>query len=187
MSVIERSKTQVRAFGSRSFFRSVVQLLVLLAFCASGTVLFAQIVTIRLVNGRNGHPMSNSHVNVWVGPERKRTMVIPTDKDGLARLRLTDNDDEVDLHMRKKYVGDNVVTHPIVKYDENFQVNVPFVVCYPHVQDYSWLAITNISTKQLLQQGIVWPNACGKATASPKPGELTIFVRPLTWWEGMKD
>jgi hypothetical protein len=158
----------------------------LLVFTSTGTFLGAQIVTIKLVNGRNGHPMSSSYVNVWVGTKRKEAMVIPTDKDGIARLRLTDNDDEVDLHMRKKYVRDNVVIDPIVKYDEEFQVNVGFVICYPHVRDYSWLSTANISTKQLLQEGIVWPNSCGKATASPEPGELIIFVRPLTWWEKMK-
>jgi hypothetical protein len=113
-------------------------------------------------------------------------MVIPTDKDGIARLRLTDNVDEVDLHVLEKHIGDNVVIDPIVKYDENLWVNVPFVICYPHVRDYPWLAITNISSKQLLQQGIVWPNTCGKAVASPKPGELVIFVRPLNLWERMK-
>jgi hypothetical protein len=163
-----------------------VKLLALLAIGSSATVLCAQMVTIKLVNGRNGNPMSNSHVNIWVGPERKRTMVIPTDKNGIARLRLTNNDDEVDLHMREKHIGDNVVIDPIVKYDETLRINVPFVICYPHVRDYSWLAITNISAKQVLQQGIVWPNTCGKATASPKPGEVTIFVRPLTWWEKLK-
>jgi hypothetical protein len=130
--------------------------------------------------------MSNSHVNVWVGTTRKEAMVIPTDKDGIARLRLTDNDDEVDLHIRGKYSGDNVVIDPIVKYDDNFGVNVGFVICRPHASDYSWLSTTNISTKQLLQQGIVWPNSCGKATASPMPGKLVVFVRPLSWWEKMK-
>jgi len=130
--------------------------------------------------------MSNSHVDVWVGTKRIEAMAIPTDKDGIARLRLTDNDDEVDLHMREKHIGDDVVIGPIMKYDENVRVNVPFVICYPHVRDYSWLAVTNISTKQLLQQGIVWPNTCGKATASPKPGELIIFVRPLSFWEKFK-
>jgi hypothetical protein len=130
--------------------------------------------------------MSNSHVNIWVGTKRIEAMAIPTDKDGVSRLRLTDNDDQVDLHMREKHIGDDVVIRPIMKYDENFRVNVPFVICYPHVRDYSWLSTTNISTKQLLQQGIVWPNTCGKATASPKPGELILFVRPLTWWEKLK-
>lgn len=127
-----------------------MQILVPLAFGSSGTVLRAQTLEIKLVNERNGHPMSNSHVNIWVGPERKRTMVIPTDKDGIARLRLTDIDDEVDLHIRERSEGGDVVIDPIVKYDKNLRFNVPFVICYPHVQDYSWLAITNISTKQLL-------------------------------------
>jgi len=146
----------------------------------------AQIVDIKLVNGRNGHPMSNSHVNVWVGAKRKSAMVIPTDKDGIARLRLTDNEDEVDLRMSEKHIGDNVVIGPIVKYDDKFSVNVPFVICRPNVRDYSWLATTNISTKELLLQGIVWANTCGKTTASPKPGELVIFVRPLNWREMWK-
>ena len=173
-------------FLNKLSFRSVVRFLLLLVLTASGTILCAQIVTIKLVDGRNSHPMSNSHVDVWVGTKRIEAMAIPTDKDGIARLRLTDNDDEVDLHMREKHIGDDVVIGPIMKYDENVRVNVPFVICYPHVRDYSWLAVTNISTKQLLQQGIVWPNTCGKATASPKPGELIIFVRPLSFWEKFK-
>lgn len=169
----------------QSRFRAVVLSWVLLVLNTTWMPLCAQSVEIKLVNGRNGHPVSNSHVNVWVGTKRKEAMV-PTDKDGVARLRLTANDDEVNLHMRRKYAGDNVVIDPIVKYDEKFQVNVGFVICDSQVRDYSWLSTTNISTTQLLQQGIVWPNSCGKATASPKPGELVIFVRPLTWWEKFK-
>jgi hypothetical protein len=113
-------------------------------------------------------------------------MTIPTDQDGIARLSLTDNDNDVDLHVRTKNIGNDVVINPIVKYDDNFRVNAPFVVCYPHASDHSWLSIAEISTKKLLQQGIVWPNSCGKATSSPIPGELIVFVRPLTWWEKLK-
>jgi hypothetical protein len=170
----------------RIILRSILPFITLLVLITSGTTLCAQDVTIKLVNGRNGHPMANSHVNVWVGSKRTIAMVILTDKDGIARLRITHNDTEVDPHMREKYIGDNVVIDPIVKYDDNFRVNVPFVICYPHGGDYSWLAINNISPKQLLQQGIVWPNTCGKATASPTPGELIIFVRPLNLWEILK-
>ena len=173
-------------FVNKIPFRSVVLFLFFLVVTASSTFLCAQMVTIKLVNGRNGHPMSNSHVNVWVGPKSKRTMVIPTNIDGIARIRLTDNDEEVDLHIRKSSEGGDVVIDPIVKYDDNIRVNVPFVICYPRVRDYSWLAITNISTTQLLQQGIVWPNSCGKATEESIPGELIIFVRPLSWWETLK-
>lgn len=162
-----------------------MRFLLLLVLTTSATTVHAQMVTIKLVNGRNGYPISNSHVNVWVGTKSKEAIVIPTDKDGFARLRLTDNDAEVDLHMRE-HTGDNVALNPIVKFDETLRVNIPFVICYPHVRDYSWLSTTSIPTRQLLQQGIVWPNTCGKATASPEPGELIIFVRPLNWREKLK-
>jgi hypothetical protein len=167
---------------------SVARFPLLFILTASGAISFAQVVSIKLVDGRTGHPMLNSYVNVWVGPnpQKETMMMIPTDKDGIARLRLTDNDNEVYIHRRNKFPGDSVVNDPIVKYDDKMQVNIGHVICYPHVREYSWLATIDISSKQLLQQGIVWPNACGKVTEEPKPGELVIFVRPLTWWEKLK-
>lgn len=38
----------------------------------------------------------------------------------------------------------------------------------------------------VLQHGVVTANYCGNTTASPQPGEIIIFVRPLTWWEKLK-
>ena len=54
------------------------------------------------------------------------------------------------------------------------------MLCQLRKPDDSWLAMTDFSTKKVLEEGIVTANTCGKATASPKPGELVIFVRPLT-------
>lgn len=55
-----------------------------------------------------------------------------------------------------------------------------------HLPDYSWLAITDFSMKMVVQQGIVPPNACGNATAWQEPGEVVLFVRPVSWWEKLK-
>ena len=42
----------------------------------------------------------------------------------------------------------------------------------------------------IVASGLVASNNCSKRTATAKPGELIIFVRPATWWEkfiwGMK-
>ena len=176
-----------RASLPRPILRIVAQFLMLPAFIASGTLLYSQTVTIKLVNGRNGHPMAASHVNVWVGSQRKEAIAIPTDKNGVARLRLTNNDDEVDIHNRCNGCGVFGVVNPVVKYDDSLRINVGYVLCQVHGSDYSWLAIKAISTKQLLQKGIVMPNTCGKVSASPNPGELTIFVRPLDFWEILKE
>jgi hypothetical protein len=188
MPVTERSRACVRVFAVRLIFRNVLRLLLPLALFSSGTALCAQTIGIKLVNGRNGRPIAASCVNVGVGVgnERKKTIAIPTDKDGIARLRLTDNDDEIDIRDRWKDCGLFGVIKPVVKYDDVLAINVGYVLCQSRTADNSWLAITDLSTKEVFQHGIVTANTCGKATASPKPGEVIIFVRPLTWWEKLK-
>lgn len=43
----------------------------------------------------------------------------------------------------------------------------------------------------IVSSGLVATNNCGRRTATAKPGELVIFIRPATWWErfiwGMKE
>lgn len=168
-------------------FRRAEMSLVLLLLTTSATLLQTQTVTIKLVNGRNGLPMAGSHVNVWVGNERKMAMAIPTDKQGIARFRLIVNDGEVDILRSRSSDVEPVVTDPVVKYDDFIRINVGYVLCQPGGSNYSWLATKQVSTKQLINEGIVMPNTCGKVTASPNPRELVIFVRPLNFWERLKE
>ena len=193
MPMIERSRTRVRVCAVKLFFRSVLQFLLPIALLgSSGAALRAQTIEIKLVNGRNGRPIAASCVNVGVGVgvgvgnERKKTIAIPTDKDGIARLRLTDNDDEIDIRDRWKDCGLFGVINPVVKYDNVLPINVGYVLCQSRTADNSWLAITDLSTKEVLLHGVVTANTCGKAIAPPKPGEVIIFVRPLSWWEKLK-
>ena len=78
------------------------------------------------------------------------------------------------------------LVNPVVKYADSIRVNVGCVLCVPHGTNYSWLATQTFSTKEVLQSGVVSQNVCGKATASPQPGEIILFVRPLTVWEKLK-
>jgi hypothetical protein len=150
------------------------------------TTVCAQTLRIKLVNGRDGHPIADSCVNVWVGDRRKQAMAIPTDKDGIARLRLTENDGEIDVDNRWKACGDFGVIRPVVKYDDSFQVNVGYVLCQPHSPNNSWLSSQPFSTQLVLRSGVITGNVCGNAEASPEPGELVMFVRPLTFCERLK-
>jgi hypothetical protein len=149
--------------------------------------LSAQEIEIRLVDGRNGRPITGaaSYVNAWVGTERKEAIVIPTDKKGVARLQLTLNTGKINIPNPSKDRGSIVVANPVVKYDEFLRINVPYAWCGSG-SNYSWLMLGHFSTKQILQHGYVSPNTCGKATASPKPGQMILFVRPLTLWEKLK-
>jgi hypothetical protein len=35
----------------------------------------------------------------------------------------------------------------------------------------------------IVTSGLVAKNNCSRRTAKAKPGELVIFIRPVTWWE----
>jgi len=162
-------------------------LFVFLVLGTPGQSLGAQAIKIKLVNGKSGLPIANTCVNMWVGTERKDAMAIPTDKDGIAWLYLTDKNAEVNTQNQPKTCGNLGVVHPVVKYADTVRVVTGYVVCQPHAPNYSWLATMEFSTKQIVQQGIVTGNVCGESTASLEPGELIIFVRPLSWWEKLKE
>jgi hypothetical protein len=153
-----------------------------------GASLPAQTLEIRLVDGRNGRPMvgASSYVNVWVGAERKEAIAIPTDENGVARLQLTFNTEEINIPDSSKDRGSIVVDHPVVSYNESFRINAPYVLCGSGGSNYSWLRSENFSTKEIVQHGYVSPNTCGKAAVSPQPGKVMLFVRPLTWREKLK-
>ena len=165
----------------------ILKLLMSLFLISPGVPLSAQTLEITLVDGRNGRPMvgSSSYVNVWMGTERKEAIAIPTDGKGVARLQLTLNVSEVSIP-NSQNSGSIVVDHPIVKYDESFRINAPYVLCGPGGGSHSWLELKSFSTKEVLDHGYDSANACGKVTVSPQPGQVVLFVRPLTFWEKMK-
>lgn len=147
------------AASCHSSRQAVFCLLLIAASLGKGA--HAQSVRVRLVDGRNGRPIAGTHVNVRVGKERKWAIVIPTDKDGVASLVLTDKEGEVNV---PRMDGDesHVVINPVVKYDDDLAINAPYVLCQPGTPDYSWLAIRHISTKQVVGQGIVTPMLAGR-------------------------
>lgn len=163
----------------------MVRLLLLLTF-GSVFTLSAQTLEIKLIDGRNGHPIANTCVNVWVGEERKDPLTIPTDTHGTARLRLTNDSAEINTDDSWKACGDFGVINPVVQYKDLFKVNVGYVVCEPHGTDFSWLEVKKLPTREVMQRGVVTANTCGKSNASPTPGHITIFVRPLNFWEKLK-
>jgi hypothetical protein len=185
-SVATGSKVLLKAFLAAALPKPW-QVFALFCVYSGVTLLRAQTVEIRLINGRNGHPITNTCMNIWVGDERKEPLAIPTDKNGTARLRLTRDAAKVKIGDVWKACGDFGVVNPVVERKDFIKVNVGHVVCEPHGTDFSWLAVMPFSTEQLLQQGAVHTNSCGKVTASPRPGELVLFVRPLNWWEALKE
>jgi hypothetical protein len=128
---------------------------------------------------------TSAYVNVWVGKEHKEAIAIPTDDNGVARLQLTLNPNEENIPISTGH-GTTVEKHPVVKYAESLKINVPYVLCGSGEGNRSPLELKNFSTKEVLDHGYASGNTCGKVTASPQPGQVVLFVRPLTFWEKMK-
>jgi hypothetical protein len=177
--------------GSRAVRFSVARgilyglLISVLGFRGAG--LCAQEIKIKLIDGRNGQPLGNNYVNVWVGHDRKEATAIPVDSNGIATLRLTSENSGVDRSHQWSRCGLFGVIHPVLKYHDDIGLILGYVLCQADSGDYSWLEKHEYATRDLVQTGIVTPNTCGKATAERKPGELIIFARPLTWWERWKE
>jgi hypothetical protein len=170
-----------------SFRCGWLNLLVTVLLVVSAMSVAAQTLEIKLVDGRNGRPMvgTSAYVNVWVGRERKEAIAIPTDDHGVARLQLTLNPNEENIPLSTGH-GTIVEKHPVVKYDESFRINVPYVLCGAGEGSHSPVDLRNFSTKEVLDHGYASGNTCGKVTATPQPGQVILFVRPLTFLEKMK-
>jgi hypothetical protein len=114
-------------------------------------------VVVRFVDARNGHPISDSKVNVWLGKDF--SLMDPDAKDEIAldaaaaqpRTLRVMPDMRLDCRSKNGHSppGDQIT----------------------------------YSLEEILSKGIVGVNVCGKATATPSPGVLILFVRPLTAYE----
>ncbi len=150
--------------------------LILALFAIGGTSCNAQTLHVRLLNGKTGKPLPNAYVNVWVGDQRKDAVPIVIDSNGEASLSLTNSASDPQLQAES-------VHSPTFLYSPEIRVQVGFVLCQVTRQKYSWLHITPYSTTDWVRTGLVTSNACGKSATKPEPGVLTIFARPLSFWE----
>jgi len=116
-------------------------------------------IDIKLLNGKNGHPIGDSTVNVWLGNEISASQMIPDAKDeiGLDLAGVEPRTLRVAPNMRLDCRSTNGHSPP--------GDQIPY------------------SLDEILSKGIVGENVCGKATASPTPGGLILFFRPMTFYE----
>ena len=202
---ITTSDTSGRRFAAKG-------LLALFLFASCATALRAQSIQIMLVNGKTGRPIDGSLLNVWVGHVREFPFEIPADRHGVALLRLTHNDSEINVpeckdmqadseklqmnrnkkdeaEFNKKYKNCTAfeVKDPIVRFADSISIG-PVVRTLNGAAYFQYVpcwadSVTVFSTEDVLQHGVVTANNCGKARASPEHGQLILFVRLPTQME----
>lgn len=116
-------------------------------------------VTIRvlMLNAKTGRPVPNAGVNFFVKGVRN-TPSYGTNAEGIATIEVKP-DDQVS---------------PMTNWGFTCRKHPEFTE-----PDYT-------SVEEILTRGVVIENTCGKARAEPIRGQITIFVRHLTFWEALK-
>jgi hypothetical protein len=166
-------------------------LIALLFLASSGSALPAQAVQIKLVNGKTGRPVAGACIGVGTMKDTRMAVYIPTNKDGVAKLRVTRKNNEVEISYDPKLgCGGNGAINPILKYDDTLAINTsghdPSCV-FPKGVPKARFKEVSFSTNEVIQHGAVSTNTCGKVTASPQAGEVILFVRPRNFQEKMRD
>lgn len=169
----------------RPHFRYVALLLGVLGVTVT---LHAQEVQIKIkvLNGRNGQPLEKScvYVQVWKTPREFSAEEIATDHKGVAPIRLSYDDASVSPGRKDSACFRGATVDAVLRYGDSVNI-VPnrdtAVDCRPGTnpsvrRDYSY------PLKLIVRRGIVLANTCGKAAATPTPGEVILFVKPVHWW-----
>ncbi len=124
----------------------------------------AQQIHLRIINGHSGKPVVNATVITLItpGPAHPVANLPTTDANGLTTLSVP-----VDGRVSAVVTSYPTCRH-VAKVD---RTRSPI----------------SFSISQVESSGIVEMNNCSKQIAPPTPGELTLFVRPLHWWERLSD
>jgi hypothetical protein len=160
-----------------------------------GPLLHAQEIQIRVLNGRNGKPVTNECLNVSLGPWHGADLLAPTDKSGVVVLHIAKNDVTADTACQ----GWSKQAHRAEGTDTISVMGDYYVAC----QEYGKISsreqtkpdalpsviktvVPSYTFKKILESGVSAANTCGKFRAEAKPGELILFVRPRGVLERLK-
>jgi hypothetical protein len=191
--VLERVLLKRKIYAAN--FAALVWSGLLIALVGSaGPVLHAQEGHIKVLNGRNGMPITNECLNVWIGPSFRENLIAPTNNEGVVVLRYRSGDVTADAVTAHTCDGMAVLgPKPLPKGKDAIAISGDYYVpCReygksdPGKLDLGLGIMPSYSIKMIFESGISAGNTCGKVRAEAKPGELILFMRPMTFWEKMR-
>jgi hypothetical protein len=126
--------------------------------------LVAQTITIRLLDGKTGRPLSDRNVTLEWSPSYNpwEGSVVHLGKDGIGTVRIpTDSESFI---MRG---GPKTGKEPY---------RIPFINCNASTSQM-------IQVSEVLKRGYVPGSTCSKKTAVPRPEEIVFWAMPKPWWQ----
>jgi hypothetical protein len=141
-----------------------------------------QEVRVKFLDARTGRPVTYEAAQIWVGTSTRQLTAPANNKKGTAAFLYTgETIRAIWPHKTKEsryYPTELTIPPGPIKI-----AAAPIVaagICWDlgPLRQGPWYPISEI-----LQHGAVSDNNCGKATATPKPGELILFIKPIPAWK----
>jgi hypothetical protein len=175
--------TKIRNILPSQALQQVFVLWLLVAFL--GIPARAQEIRIRVLNGRNGKPITQECLNVSLGPWHGADLLAPTNKDGLIVLHVGGGTVSAEVPPGAQCVGGFPTRATLPQGEDRITPASGGNDCHPfHKNQVN--TPPSYSIQEILQHGVVAENTCGKVRTETKPGELIFFLRPPTWLEKLK-
>jgi hypothetical protein len=131
----------------------------------SGAAAVAQQMTVRVLDGHNGHPLKNQVIDLWFGDRASGTpLQATTGQDGTVAVKLP-KDANVFVAAGEGAADCRAGSTP----------------------GKTFIDSTVYAISTVLNTGVVAKNSCGDSTQQLVPGTFTFFLRPMHWWEKMRE
>jgi hypothetical protein len=156
--------------------RTAILSCILSGFAPTGLLAQTATIHIRVLDGRTGKNLSGMELSL---------VDYHSDRDGSTHADLSGR-----MIVKTSADGDSYVANPDahgVLVFNGLGTNDAWIPCTrqelydSETRTYGSEHLYPVST--IVASGLVANNNCSRRTATAKPGELIIFVRPPTWWE----
>jgi hypothetical protein len=138
----------------------------------------ARDLKIRVLDGRNGHPVYNICLNLSLGIWHGADLLAPTNADGLVVLHLEADLVSAEVPPNSRCVGGFPTEAVLPKAEDRITPASRGNDCHPKRHPPT---PPSYSIREILEHGVVGENVCRKVRVEARPGELIFFVRPTPW------
>jgi hypothetical protein len=158
-------------------------------------LLNAQEIRIRVLNARNGKPVTDECVNVSLGSWHGGDLIAPTNKDGLVVLRFENG--QVSANAGSPHACNGLAVlgpRPVPA-----GVDTLAITSDEYIDCQEWAKVIpgeapkdalnrapSYPIQRILESGAAAGNRCGKFRADTKRGEVIFYVRPRSFLEKMR-
>jgi hypothetical protein len=118
-------------------------------------------ITIRLLDGRNGKPIRTDEVQIWIDQDQRHVLTVHAAPNGVATVEIPTGVSAVYVTARRDG-------------------------WYMYRCDADESNHSAYSLEEIMKSGTVAANRCSHKTVAAESGRLTVFLRPLTFWDKMK-